>query len=447
MNAPLVEQPVVSGADLVMALLNKALRAQDRIALDFMAVNDSHVLAPYRQAALWIRGFGIVAISGVASVEQNAPYVQWLKPVCAQMPSGNARPVSAPDLSVGQSEHWAEWLPAYGLWVPICLPGQGENLPVGGLIFARDQAWTEQEQAILREWLAAWTLVRHSVAPFVRVNAIIRRLSGIKRVRLIAILAAVSALFVIHVPITILAPGELVAIEPMPVRAPIDGVVREFFVKPNQSVKAGDRLFAFDILQLASKLEVANQALHTAQAELRQYDQQALNDPKARAALAAARGNVAEKRAELDYLRNQRGRSLVLAAEEGIAIFDDAQEWIGKPVSTGERILRIASDQRKGIEAWIAVGDAIPLPPRASTRLYLTSSPLDPVAGTVYYLAHEAVRRPDGTYAFRVRASLDQPTEHRIGLKGTVRLSGESVSLAYWMFRRPLAAVREFLGI
>jgi hypothetical protein len=50
-------------------------------------------------------------------------------------------------------------------------------------------------------------------------------------------------------------------------------------------------------------------------------------------------------------------------------------------------------------------------------------------------------------YAYRVRAVLEGGTAHRIGLKGTVRLVGEYVSLAYWITRRPLATIREFLGI
>jgi hypothetical protein len=62
-------------------------------------------------------------------------------------------------------------------------------------------------------------------------------------------------------------------------------------------------------------------------------------------------------------------------------------------------------------------------------------------------MAHDAVQRPDGSYAYRVRAVLVAPTDHRVGLKGTAKLQGEQVSLLYWMMRRPLATVRGALGI
>jgi hypothetical protein len=56
------------------------------------------------------------------------------------------------------------------------------------------------------------------------------------------------------------------------------------------------------------------------------------------------------------------------------------------------------------------------------------------------------VERPDGSFAYRVRARLDAPTEHRVGLKGTARFSGGWVPLGYWALRRPLASLRAAIG-
>jgi hypothetical protein len=35
----------------------------------------------------------------------------------------------------------------------------------------------------------------------------------------------------------------------------------------------------------------------------------------------------------------------------------------------------------------------------------------------------------------------------RIGLKGTAKVSGRYVPLAYWVFRKPLALARQLLGL
>ena len=69
------------------------------------------------------------------------------------------------------------------------------------------------------------------------------------------------------------------------------------------------------------------------------------------------------------------------------------------------------------------------------------------MSARVRYMAHDALQRPDGAYAYRVCASLDEPTGHRVGLKGTAKLHGGWVPLAYWMLRRPLAALRTATGI
>lgn len=427
------------------SLLERAGQVGNRTELDFMAVNNTHLLASYTQAVLWTREAGAIALSGVSSVDQNAPYVQWINTVCASLPHAGLRRIAAEDLPAEVAEQWHEWLGAGSLWVPFSIPSAGGAIPAGGLIFSRDAEWSDREAQLVAAWVAAWALTRQAVDPLVRRRRL-RKWSG-KPVSAIGVLALAVGVMCLPVPLSVLAPGELVPAEPLPVRAPLDGVVSEFHVVPNQMVRAGDPLFSFDSIQLSGRLDIASQALATAEIELRQLSQQALADPKARAQLAGARGNVTEKRAELDYLRGQRGRTRVLALEDGIALFDDPHEWIGKPVVTGERLMRIASERSKEIEAWVALGDAVELRSGAPARLYLSGSPLEPVSGKVRYVSHDATKRPDGGYAYRVRAILDSSTDHRIGLRGTVRLSGEQVTLAFWMFRRPLATIREFFGV
>jgi hypothetical protein len=52
------------------------------------------------------------------------------------------------------------------------------------------------------------------------------------------------------------------------------------------------------------------------------------------------------------------------------------------------------------------------------------------------------------TYAYRLRATVtSKNSNQRIGLKGTAKVSGHYVPLAYWIFRKPLAVARQFLGL
>ena len=41
---------------------------------------------------------------------------------------------------------------------------------------------------------------------------------------------------------------------------------------------------------------------------------------------------------------------------------------------------------------------------------------------------------------------VDRKRLPRLGLRGTARLEGRRVLLAYWLFRRPISALRQFIG-
>lgn len=427
--------------------------------LAFLAVNDTHALAAYRQAALWLESGGIKALSGVVQPEANAPYVQWLNRVGRHLREAGIGPgpVTAAELPAVEAAEWAEWLPEFGLWLPFA-GREGQEDGGGAWLLAADQPWPEEAVALLQEWLDAWRhawLARVPVPAWswARLQREVRTwlaphpdLSWWKQ-RRVRIAAVIVALLFCPVRLTVLAHGELVPANPAVIRAPLDGVIGQFHVRPNEAVKAGQLLFGFDEAPIAARLEVAAQAQATAEAEYRQFAQQAVSDTKSKAQLAILLGKIEEKRAEADYLRGQLERSRMLAPQDGIALFDDPSEWIGKPVQTGERILRLAAPGDVEVEAWIPLGDAIPLPEDAQVSLYLAASPLASLSARLRYLSHDSVPRPDGTFAYRLRARLEGGTDQRVGLKGTAKVHGRWVPLIYWMLRRPLATLRQTLGV
>lgn len=462
----MLQHSAVQPVDPLLTLLELARKARSARGTDelaFIAVNDTHALWPYRQAALWMRESRIQALSGVVDVEANAPYALWLARLCKHLHAtlSEASAISAVELPSELASEWAEWLPTHGLWLPLHAPDQGvsgQGPAAGGLLLAADTPWPDNILPALTEWAGIWLhawqaleagqtgwLARWPVAsPGTPAKPLWQR-----RTLIAAIAAAVC---VIPVKLSVLAPGELVPANPAVVRAPLDGVVTQFHVQPNQRVKAGQPLFSFDQVALAAHRDVATQTLATAQAEYRQFAQQAVSDARSKAQLAGLLGRIEEKQAEASYLQDQLQRASVSAPQDGIALFDDPTEWIGKPVQTGERVLRIAAPDDIEVEAWLPMGDAIPLAEHAQVELFLAASPLHPVKAELRYIAHDATLRPDGQYAYRVRARLQQPAAadtgkaQRIGLKGTAKLSGESVPLIYWVLRRPLATVRQTLG-
>lgn len=257
----------------------------------------------------------------------------------------------------------------------------------------------------------------------------------------------VIVIFLFPVRLSVLVPGELVAANPSVLRSPVDGVIGQIFVQPNQAVKEGDPLFNLDLTTLENKLRIAQQELGIASAEFRSSSIQSLSDAKSRSQLSPQEGRIAEKRLEVEYLQDMLARSQLLAPKDGIVIFDDPSEWIGKPVIAGEKVMIVVADKQVEIEAWLPMNDAIELPSKSPVTLYLNATPLSPVNGKLKYAGHEILKRPDGSYAYRVRAVVDDSDPPRAGLKGTAKVNGPYVPVYYWLLRKPLGYMRQFLGI
>lgn len=433
---------VEAGAALRLATLldveGRILRAVDAAEIAFVAVNDAHALAPYRQAALWRPAKGVEAVSGLAMPDRNAPFLLWLEAVCRTLsPREAPSPLDAGDLPADLAEQWGEWLPPHALWLPL---GGG-----AGLLYAGDEPWNDVEVALLTRLAEA---VSVSLARFDRPSPLRERLKHLtagRRRRLIAAGLAVTALF----PVTgsVLAPADMVPAHPLVVRAPLDGVVDRFHVRPNEAVSEGKPLFDLDSTQLAGRLDVARQQWATAEAEYRQAAQAQVFDSKAKAQVAILAGRAEEKLAEVKWLESQLERIHVKAPGAGVAVLDDPMEWIGRPVTVGERVMMVADETDTEVEAWLNVADVGEVRPDARLTLFLNARPLSPVRAVVRSVAYEPSARPDATLAHRVRAALEEGHEKpRLGLKGTARIDGDTVPLIWWLFRKPLVTVRQMIG-
>jgi multidrug efflux pump subunit AcrA (membrane-fusion protein) len=350
--------------------------------------------------------------------------------------------VTASDLGGAQGEEWSDWFPAYGLWAPLTC---GANRLVGAMLMARDSRWSEADQRLVAELAGGYA---HALAAFHGGRR--RLLSGAwsRRgvVKLAALVAAVAALW-LPFPLSALAPSEVVALDPTIVRAPLDGVIDHFDVQPNALVAVDQPLLELDPRSIENKLEVASKALAVSVSEYRQAAQSALFDDKSRSQLTVLSGKMDQRRADVAYAKSLLDRIHVTASRSGIAVFDDPNDWIGRPVTIGERLLEIADPSQVELEIWLPVADAITLKPGADVEFFLNTSPERPLRATLRLASYEATPSPANLLGYRLKARLDPAAQvPRIGLRGTAKVYGEKVSLFYYLARRPLASARQLLG-
>jgi len=420
----------------LLDLQQRILAAKRPIETAFLAVNMVHGVLPYRQAVLWSEVEGVIALSGVVTVESGSPYVLWLGQVLKSLaPLEAPKLFTAQDLPADLAEPWSEWLPEHALALPMT-----DEI----LLFAREQAFAEQEATLLAHIAAFVRVSRRALAPRASFRDKLKSLDSRR-----SYMAAAAALLVALFPVTgsVLAPADAVPAHPVMVRAPLDGVVDHIAVQPNAEVAEGQDLFALDATQLSGKLDVARQQWATADAEYRQAAQAMVFDAKAKAQVAILSGKAEEKAAEVRLLDSQLARISVRSPRAGVAVFDDAAEWIGRPVALGEKVMAVSDETDTEVEAWVTVADVGEVRPGAKLTLFLNTAPLSPLRAAIRSVAYEASARPDGTIAHRVRAALAKDeAKPRLGLKGTARIDGETVPLVWWLFRKPLATVRQYVG-
>ncbi|PVZ39074.1 HlyD family secretion protein [Pseudomonas sp. CC120222-01a] len=408
--------------------------------LAFSMVNDSQPLFGYRHGALLIAG-KVRALTAVSAVEPNAPFVVFVERVAKALAAGErfALPgiVPAQDLDQACRDDWQALSAAHGFWLPL-KDRQGEVF--GGLWLARDMPWTEAEQALLAQlgdcYSHAWLALQPG-KPW--------RLRWPARARW-ALAAALLLVLLVPVRQSVLAPAEVAPRNGQVVAAPLDGVVADVLVKPNQPVKAGEVLVRFDATTLKAQADVAERTLGVAEAEFKANTQRAFSDSDSSARLDLLAARVEQKRAERDYARDLLARTDVRAERDGIAVFADAQRYIGKPLRTGERLMEIANPAQAELRIELPVADAIGLEKGAEVALFLDSDPLHRHSAVLERAAYQAQNTPAGQLAYRLDARFENAPP-RIGLRGTAKVFGDRAPLALYLLRRPLAALRQAVGL
>ncbi len=427
----------------LVTLLRRGREAGDAVELGFIAVNESRQLLPYRQAAMWREGLHrhVCALSGLSEVDPTAPYVQWLGHVFRHLASRDAkedfRTLCAADLPETLASEWGAFLPAEALWLTL-----GEH---GALLLARDDAWTEFEVRLAqelahgyghalgmfgtrrswREWVRPW------LSP------------GPKQRRLLLAVLIVAAF---PIRLSVLAHSEVVPQTPRLVRAPIAGVIEGISVEPNQRVAKGSPLFDLDATALSGQVAIVSQERDAAQERFRASAQLAVTDDKGKLAMEQDRAKLEEKSIEADYAARELQRLHVTAPADGVVVFSDKNDWQGKAVVVGEKVMTLADPARVELAVWLPAAEAIDVAPGDSVTLYPNASPTESYDARVSRVAYKAEPVEGGLLAYRVQATLLPGERPRLGQMGTARVYGNWVPFCYYVLRRPLTAARQWLG-
>ena len=440
-----MEQEHNQSLAILLHLLHRARECQGSAQLGFVMVNETRQLLTYRQAAFWSEGLRrhVASLSGLADPDPTAPYLQWLHKLFAHLAQQldhqvNSHCCDATSMPDELASEWSAWLPEYGLWLSL-----GEY---GALFLAREQPWSDYEIKLAEELAHGYQHALSKYAPRRNWRRIALAWLQGGRYRKAWLMVPLLVCF-FPVRMSVLAHAEVVPSEPLLMRAPLSGVIDKVLVLPNQRVVKGDALFSLDETVQAGQYALALQEALAAKESFRVNAQMAVTDDKNRLELSQGKARLEAKDISADYAGREVVRLHVAAPRDGVVVFSDRNDWQGKAVTLGEKVMTLADPDKVELTAWLPAADAIDLRPGSPVTLYPNASPLNAYDATLVRIAYKAEVNDSNLLAYRMQARFDsQQKLPLLGQMGTARVYGDRVPLCYYLLRRPLTAARQWLG-
>lgn len=427
--------------------LEQGIREQESLQeVTYFIVNETQTLAPCEQI-VFVTADGkrsqVKGASNLVEIDHTVPLISWIESLANHIRGSEqhlqVHEIQVQDVPVELRKEWSDLTQRHLLWVPLLDPRRGLQ---GYLILASPDAWQEHHIALMTHLGQSYGVI---LAGFQKPRV------NYKSIKLrwlwLVVIAMVAASVYFPVRLSVLSAAEIVAQDPHPITAPLQGVVKEILIEANQPVAAGTPVVAMETRDLSQQVELANKAVMVAQAELHQASQASFSSRESKAKVDQLKAQLALREAELAFSQTRLSQASISTPVEGLVLIEDVHSWKGRPVQVGERIMLIADPERVEVELWVDVHDAIALEAGAEVTLFLDIDPTTAIAASVISASYKPEMAPSQTMAYRVRASLDADlTSPRIGLRGVAKSYGEEVSLFYYLLRRPITSARQWLG-
>jgi hypothetical protein len=440
-------------------LANKIAYAKSLEELIFIVCNNTKIAINFHQAFIWTKDHlqtpHIIGASGTSNLDRNAPMLIFLeKLVKTNLNNKEAKTFHALNMNNFSEEiqnSWVEWLPETTIWYPLIEPNNKQL--IGGLIFTKNVNFNNDETQLINI-LGDMIVLHMSIFLkdfFTKQNFIETLKTKIKNKKTLSTLS-IGAIILMLFPIrqTVLAPAEIIAEDPVIITAPINETIKKFYVTPNQQVGEGQALFKFDTIALENNVKISTEEYEEAVEKLRIISQSNFENSNNNSRLSILKIEAEKAKIRMEYNQALLNKTIVAAPSKGVAIFSDEHDWLGKPVKIGEKILEIADIKNKRLKINLPTNDVIEIADNSKIKFYVNSNPFDISYAHLSYISYSAKIQADNSYTYTLKADFspeEKQTAPRIGTKGLAKIYGNRVCIIYYVLRKPLAFIRQKLGI
>ncbi len=451
----------------LIALLKKTRHKQKKSELEFLMVNQTFNLVPYRHCVYWDYKSGKVFInnmSGLVQIDSEGPYVQWMSEVITHFAKIQQEKLQSDETELKNSfcrlltvkpedcpknvrQEWDQWCPAHAL---LILLKSEDNTILGGLWLDREHAFNKLDHAVLEDLADGYAGALQNFLNSQNHGRLGNAFSLFKTsglgVKIFFI--ALIVLFLIPVRTSATAPAEVVASNPDSINVPFDGVIDTLEVLPGQKVEKGDILARMDSTVLRNRVTMSSGNLEAAETALQKTQRESLADRKKLAEIALLQAQISQKSAEADFAKEMLEQAEIKADRDGIVIYSDPNALRGKPVQTGEQIMLLADPQDTELLIRMPVDSMIKIEEDVPARFFLNVMPLNYKEAQYTSIGYQATPDADRLMTYKIRGKFTDNNENmRIGWTGTGKVYGKWTFLGFNILRRPLIAIRSKLGI
>lgn len=436
----------------ILATLNRlslsACGSKEKQSLIFLILNETVRVAKYDRAVLWQFNqdtFSLLGVSGQARINQTTDYATLWKELVDDLKTPNTLQELNRESFLDNEAQWQQLQENEGganiVWVPIFT---NEKLSLG-LWLERwgGKEWQKEELDLVNFLSQAYGVAWEKYAPKFAHNLML------KRNILFFCAFVVASLFLIHVPLRIVAPCEIVPKDPMMITAPLEGVISEVVVKPGEEVLEGDSLLLYDKRVPIQDHKVAQKSLQIARTEYERASTLAFRDKKILSDVAILELKYEREALRLDLANYKLSQLEVKAPIGGVTMLDDPDIWRGKSVRIGELIMSVSDPSKTKLKLWIPEDDNVELDKNKKIKIFLNIRPESSLSAELSYISDYSEVNDKGLASFVSEADWGETksSDIKLGLKGSAILYGEEVSLFYWLMRRPWSSFRKLVGV
>lgn len=445
-----------SNISKLLQLEHNCRNSQSLKELYFQIVNNTRTLVNYSQGILLTPDlkdkYKVVSISDISIIDSTSPYVQWLEDVIEDL---NRNEQSKDifivdiknDLKEENSKVIHEYAPSNLVYIPLKNSKENREVNYAFLLF-KEEPWNDNDILMLKHLSSSLAYFLFAMRSCNWIQSL-KKLSFKSRYFKIAVAFLIILMF-LPVRLSVLAPLEVEAKNPYVVSSPLNGVIEEVKVFPNDKIEKNQLIVQFDDVDFTNNYLVAKRTLDVTNAELFTTKQSSFLDPKQKSQIASLENQVKLKEAELSYAKDQLDKTKIYSKEDGLAIINNPNDWKGRPVTTGERIFLIANPNSIELKIMLPVSDAIFLEENAIVKAFFDNDPINSWSAKVKYISYKPELTEQNILSYRITAEFEDIEENgyipSIGLRGTAKIYSKNVSLFFYLFRKPITSVRQWIG-